>query len=245
MKVYPAVDVLDGSCVQLVQGKRDRATVFGSPLECARRWIDQGAEALHIINLNGAFGDSSANAGVIKEVIAETGVEVQLGGGIRSIEDAEAWLSLGVERVILGTLATRNPESITELADLHGSSAVMAGIDAKGGEVVVEGWEKSAGDYLAWAERFEQLGAGSLLFTNVDVEGLCRGIAPEAVERVLARVRIPVVAAGGISSTGDVSVLAKMGVYGIVLGSALYSGKIDFQAAIGAAAAADERDTDN
>jgi phosphoribosylformimino-5-aminoimidazole carboxamide ribotide isomerase len=244
MNVYPAVDVLDGSCVQLVQGKRDRATIFGSPLECARRWIDQGAEALHIINLNGAFGDSAANAGVIKEVIAETGVEVQLGGGIRSIEDAEAWLSLGVERVILGTLATRNPESITELADLHGSRAVMAGIDAKGGEVVVEGWEKSAGDYLAWAERFEHLGAGSLLFTNVDVEGLCQGIAPEAVEHVLARVRIPVVAAGGITSTGDVSVLAKMGVYGIVLGSALYSGKIDFHAALRAAEAADERVTD-
>lgn len=238
MKVYPAVDVLDGSCVQLVQGKRDRATVYGSPLECARRWIDQGAEALHIINLNGAFGDSAANAGVIRELIRETGVEVQLGGGIRSIEDAEGWLDLGVERVILGTLATRTPASITELADRHGSRAVMAGIDARGGQVVVEGWERSAGDYLAWAERFEKLGAGSLLFTNVDVEGLCQGIAPEAVERVLQRVRIPVVAAGGISSTGDVATLAGMGVYGIVLGSALYGGKIDLQAALRAAGAA-------
>jgi phosphoribosylformimino-5-aminoimidazole carboxamide ribotide isomerase len=238
MKVYPAVDVLDGSCVQLVQGKRDRATVYGSPLECARRWIDQGAEALHIINLNGAFGDSAANAGVIREVIAETGVEVQLGGGIRSVEDAEGWLSLGVERVILGTLATRNPESVTELADRHGSRAVMAGIDARGGEVVIEGWERSAGDYLEWAERFEHLGAGSLLFTNVDVEGLCQGIAPEPVQRVLARVRIPVVAAGGITSPGDVATLAEMGVCGIVLGSALYSGKIDFQEALRAAEAA-------
>jgi phosphoribosylformimino-5-aminoimidazole carboxamide ribotide isomerase len=243
MNVYPAVDVLDGSCVQLVQGKRDRATVYGSPLECARRWIEQGAAALHVINLNGAFGDSAANAGVIRELIAETGVEVQLGGGIRSIDDAEAWLSLGVERVILGTLAIRQPESVTELADRHGSRAVMASIDAKGGEVVVEGWEKNAGDYLAWAERFEQLGAGSLLFTNVDVEGLCQGIAPEAVERVVNRVRIPVVAAGGISSTGDVAILAGMGVYGIVLGSALYSGKIDLKAALQAAGAA--IDTDN
>jgi phosphoribosylformimino-5-aminoimidazole carboxamide ribotide isomerase len=237
MKVYPAVDVLDGSCVQLVQGKRDRATVYGSPLECARRWIDQGACALHIINLNGAFGDSAANAGQIKEIIAETGVEVQLGGGIRSIEDADAWLSLGVERVILGTLATRHPGSVTELADRHGSRAIMAGIDARGGEVVVEGWEQSAGDYLAWAERFEQLGAGSLLFTNVDVEGLCQGIAPEPIEHVLHRVRIPVVAAGGISSSDDVSTLARMGVYGIVLGSALYRGKIDFQTALRAAGA--------
>ncbi|MDG6257183.1 MAG: 1-(5-phosphoribosyl)-5-[(5-phosphoribosylamino)methylideneamino]imidazole-4-carboxamide isomerase [Methanomicrobiaceae archaeon] len=237
MNVYPAVDVLDGSCVQLVQGKRDRATVYGTPLECACRWIGQGARALHIINLNGAFGDAVANAREIRELIAETGVEVQLGGGIRSIEDADEWLSLGVERVILGTLATRTPGAVTELADRHGSSAVMASIDARGGDVVVEGWERSAGDYLAWAERFEQLGAGSLLFTNVDVEGLCQGIAPDPVRRVTERVRIPVVAAGGISSTEDVSTLAAMGVYGIVLGSALYRGTIDFQAALRAAGA--------
>ena len=245
MNVYPAVDVLDGSCVQLVQGKRDRATVYGSPLECARRWIDQGARALHIINLNGAFGDAAANAAQIKEVIVETGVEVQLGGGIRSIEDAEGWLTLGVERVILGTLATRNPESVTELADRHGSRAIMASIDARGGEVVVEGWERSAGDYLVWAERFEHLGAGSLLFTNVDVEGLCQGIAPEPIEHVVHRVHIPIVAAGGISSTDDVSILAGMGVYGIVLGSALYSGKIDFQAAIRAAETTNEKDREH
>jgi len=235
MKVYPAVDILDGRCVQLVQGRRENAKAYGDPLTCARMWLDAGAEALHIVNLNGAFGDALSNASVIQSLIAETGVEVQLGGGIRSVEDAAAWLDLGVRRVILGTFAIRSPESITAIADEYGSASVMAGVDAKGGQVVVSGWEESAGDYLEWAERFEELGAGSLLFTNVDVEGLCQGIDPEPVRRLVQQARVPVVAAGGISGRSDVHTLKEIGVAGIVLGSALYSGKIDLKDALEAA----------
>src|SRR5512137_1273048 len=136
--VYPAVDILGGKCVQLVQGRRETATVFGDPLDCARRWIRAGAEALHVINLDGAFGASGTNAGIIREILRETGVFMQLGGGIRSLEDARGWLGLGVDRVILGTLAVREPGAVTTLSGEAGPSRVMASVDARGGRVVVE-----------------------------------------------------------------------------------------------------------
>jgi phosphoribosylformimino-5-aminoimidazole carboxamide ribotide isomerase len=226
MEIFPAVDILGGRCVQLVQGVREDARFYGDPLACAIRWIDEGATALHIINLDGAFGNARENAEQIRRIVSETGVFVQLGGGIRSAEDAGAWLGLGVDRVILGTLAIRHPESIRDIAEAHGSSSVMAGVDARGGEIVVKGWTERAGDYLTWAGRFEHLGAGSLLFTNVDVEGLEQGIDPEPVRRLVAHTRLPVVAAGGITCIDDITTLRRMGAAGAVLGSALYSGKI-------------------
>jgi phosphoribosylformimino-5-aminoimidazole carboxamide ribotide isomerase len=227
MTVFPAVDILGGKCVQLVQGKRETATVFGDPMDCARKWVEAGAEALHVINLDGAFGDSGSNAVIIKRILRETGIFMQLGGGIRSIGDARRWLETGVDRVILGTLAVREPESVRTLSGEAGPSRVMASVDAREGQVVVEGWRDPEGDYLGWARRFEDLGAGSLLFTNVDVEGLQQGIRREPVEKLLASTGLPVVVAGGITSLGDVATLQELGVSGIVLGSALYSGKID------------------
>jgi phosphoribosylformimino-5-aminoimidazole carboxamide ribotide isomerase len=227
MVVYPAVDILEGKCVQLIQGKRETATVFGDPVECARRWVEAGAEALHVINLDGAFGKSGRNAAIIREILRETGVFMQLGGGIRSVPDARGWLETGVDRVILGTLAVREPESVRILSAETGPSRVMASVDARGGQVVVDGWRDPEGDYLGWAKRFEDLGAGSLLFTNVDVEGLQQGIGREPVAKLLAATGLPVVVAGGIASLGDVAALRDLGASGVVLGSALYSGKID------------------
>lgn len=227
MTVFPAVDILGGRCVQLVQGRRETAKAFGDPLDCARRWVRAGAEALHVINLDGAFGESGANAGKIREILRETGVFTQLGGGIRSLEDARGWLDTGVDRVILGTLAVRDPETVRTLSGEAGPSRVMASVDSRGGEVVVEGWTAPRGDYLEWARRFEDLGAGALLFTNVDVEGLEEGTRREPVERLLAATRLPVVVAGGITSLADLAALKGLGAAGVVLGSALYSGKID------------------
>ena len=235
MRVFPAVDILKGECVQLVQGKRDSATVFGDPLDCARRWLDLGARCLHVVNLDGAFGDSSSNAQKIREIVQETGIEVQLGGGIRSYEDASAWLETGVERIILGTLATRDPPVLKRLSDEFGSSRIMAGVDARGGEITIEGWQKSGGDYLVWAERFEDMGAGALLFTNVDVEGLQSGIDPEPVARLLRHTRLPVTVAGGITTVEDIRVLRQLGSSGVVFGSALYSGRLHLREAMEAA----------
>ncbi|MCX6687132.1 MAG: 1-(5-phosphoribosyl)-5-[(5-phosphoribosylamino)methylideneamino]imidazole-4-carboxamide isomerase [Methanoregula sp.] len=232
MRIFPAVDILDGRCVQLVQGKRGSATVYGEPLAWAERWIAEGADALHVINLDGAFGASRHNEGLIRDLIRTTGIEIQLGGGIRSVADASHWLGTGIARVILGTAATEQPHIIRTLADEFGSERIMAGVDARGGQIAVEGWQKTAGDVLVWAERFESLGAGSLLYTNVDVEGLQQGVRFGPVRHLLERTKLPVVVAGGVSFVKDVLGLRDLGVYGAVLGSALYSGTISLEAAL-------------
>ena len=232
MRIFPAVDILGGQCVQLVQGKRESATAFGDPLSCATRWLDQGADALHVVNLDGAFGNSAKNAELITDLVQKTGVEIELGGGIRSTEDAARWLKTGVMRVIIATLATEKPEIIQVLADEHGSERVMAGVDAKGGQIAVHGWQETAGDYLVWARRFEELGAGSLLYTNVDIEGLQKGVQSEPVRKLIDHVHIPVVVAGGVSARSDVTGLRDAGAFGAVLGSALYSGKITMKEAL-------------
>ncbi len=226
MKIFPAVDILNGRCVQLVQGKRETATAYGDPLSCATRWLNEGATALHVVNLDGAFGSSSGNAALITDLIRKTGVEIELGGGIRSLEDARHWLETGVDRVIVSTLATQDPECIRTLAREFGSDRIMPGVDAKGGQIAVHGWQETAGDYLDWAARFQKLGAGSLLYTNVDIEGLQQGVRLGPVKRLIDHVSIPVVIAGGVSSGSDVAGLRDAGAYGAVLGSALYSGKI-------------------
>ncbi|WP_214019249.1 1-(5-phosphoribosyl)-5-[(5-phosphoribosylamino)methylideneamino]imidazole-4-carboxamide isomerase [Methanoculleus sp.] len=239
MEIYPAVDILDGRCVQLVQGRPEAATVYGDPAAWARRWLEEGADGLHVVNLDGAFGRAQKNADLIQAFTRETDAFVELGGGIRSVEDAAGWLEVDVDRVILSTLAVRSPDVIRTLADEFGSVRVMAGIDARGGEVMIEGWERPAGGYLSWAERFEDLGAGSLLYTNVDVEGLQQGIAITPVTDLLARARVPVVVSGGISSSGDVHALREAGAAGAVLGSALYAGKVRLSEAMEAAHAAE------
>jgi phosphoribosylformimino-5-aminoimidazole carboxamide ribotide isomerase len=235
MKVFPAVDILSGRCVQLVQGRRETAISFGRPIDCAMRWIDAGARDLHVVNLDGAFGNSSENLALIREIIRETGVMVQLGGGIRSFEDAAGWLDAGVGRVIIGTLAVKEPAILTKLSDTFGQDRIMAGVDARKGMIAVEGWEKTGGDYIGWARTFEESGAGSLLYTNVDIEGLQEGIVIGPVSRLITSVRIPVVVAGGISSELDVRALKEIGAYGVVLGSALYSGKLTLREALEAA----------
>jgi phosphoribosylformimino-5-aminoimidazole carboxamide ribotide isomerase len=232
MKIFPAVDILGGKCVQLVQGKRETATAYGDPLACATRWLDLGATALHVVNLDGAFGTSSQNAVLIAELIKTTGVEIELGGGIRSVEDARHWLETGVDRVIISTLATQDAGCIRTLAMEYGSERVMPGVDARGGQIAVHGWQETAGDYLVWAQKFEELGAGSLLYTNVDVEGLQQGVRFAPVKDLIDNVGIPVVVAGGVSSRADVAGLRDAGACGAVLGSALYSGKISLKDAL-------------
>ncbi|MDD1672451.1 MAG: 1-(5-phosphoribosyl)-5-[(5-phosphoribosylamino)methylideneamino]imidazole-4-carboxamide isomerase [Methanomicrobiales archaeon] len=236
MRIFPAVDVLEGRCVQLVQGQREKATFYGDPHTCAWRWIREGADALHLINLDGAFGASGKNVALIRRLIEETGVMTELGGGIRTREDAISWLETGVDRIILGTLAIRDPPLLGLLATEYGSERIMASVDARGGQVVIEGWREPSGEYLRWAKEFEAQGAGALLFTNVDIEGLQQGIQPEPIKALLQEIDIPVVIAGGVSSTADVRLLRTLGASGVVLGSALYSGKITLHEAMEAAA---------
>ncbi|MFC6786893.1 1-(5-phosphoribosyl)-5-[(5-phosphoribosylamino)methylideneamino]imidazole-4-carboxamide isomerase [Halobaculum halobium] len=224
-EVVPAVDMQDGEVVQLVQGERGTATRYGDPVEAARRWVDEGAETLHLVDLDGAFEGERANAAAVDAVLDAVDVPVQLGGGIRTAADAIDLLDRGVDRVILGTAAVETPEIVAEISDAHPGS-VMVSLDAKNGEVVVSGWTEGTGlDPAEAAERYEALGAGAILFTDVDVEGQLEGINRESVERVVDAVDVPVVASGGVTTLDDVRALREAGAAAVVVGTALYEGR--------------------
>jgi phosphoribosylformimino-5-aminoimidazole carboxamide ribotide isomerase len=223
-EVVPAVDVQDGQVVQLVGGERGTGTTYGDPVEAARRWVEAGARTLHLVDLDGAFEGERANAPAIEAVVDAVDVDVQLGGGIRTAADATDLLETGVDRVILGTAAVENPDIVAEISEDY-PGTVMASLDTKGGEVVVSGWTEGTGlDPAAAASRYERLGAGAILFTDVDVEGRLAGVRTGLVRRVVEAVDVPVVASGGVATIDDVRDLATAGAGAVVVGSALYEG---------------------
>ncbi|MDS0296134.1 1-(5-phosphoribosyl)-5-[(5-phosphoribosylamino)methylideneamino]imidazole-4-carboxamide isomerase [Halogeometricum luteum] len=223
-EVVPAVDMQDGEVVQLVQGERGTETRYGDPVEAAERWVDEGARTLHLVDLDGAFEGERKNADAVEAVVEAVDVPVQLGGGIRSADDAVELLELGVERVILGTAAVETPEIVGEISESHPDS-VMVSLDAKDGEVVVSGWTEGTGlDPAEAAARYEDLGAGAILFTDVDVEGRLEGVQTDVTSRVVDAVDIPVVASGGVASLSDVRALKEAGAAAVVVGTALYEG---------------------
>ncbi|WP_348613421.1 1-(5-phosphoribosyl)-5-[(5-phosphoribosylamino)methylideneamino]imidazole-4-carboxamide isomerase [Halobaculum rarum] len=224
-EVIPAVDMQEGEVVQLVQGERGTATRYGDPVEAARRWIDEGARTLHLVDLDGAFEGERVNAAAVDAVLDAVDVPVQLGGGIRTADDAIDLLDRGVDRVILGTAAVENPDIVAEISEEHPGSVTVS-LDAKDGEVVVSGWTEGTGlDPAEAAGRYEDLGAGAILFTDVDVEGQLEGINREIVERVVDAVDVPVVASGGVTTLDDVRALREAGAAAVVVGTALYEGR--------------------
>ncbi|MCU4752456.1 1-(5-phosphoribosyl)-5-[(5-phosphoribosylamino)methylideneamino]imidazole-4-carboxamide isomerase [Halobacteria archaeon AArc-curdl1] len=236
-EVIPAVDIQDGEVVQLVQGERGTEKRYGNPIEAATRWIDAGAQSLHLVDLDGAFEGERANAEAIDAVLEAVDVPTQLGGGIRIAEDAIALLERGLDRVILGTAAVENPDIVAEISEVSPKSVVVS-LDAKDGEVVVEGWTEGAGMTPVEAvERYEELGAAAILFTNVDVEGQLEGVATEPVRDLVAATDVPIIASGGVATLEDVRALKKAGASAVVVGSALYEGRFTLEAA---QAAADE-----
>jgi phosphoribosylformimino-5-aminoimidazole carboxamide ribotide isomerase len=234
MITIPAVDIKNGKCVQLVQGKPGtEQVVIDNPVEVALSWQEKGAEMLHLIDLDGAFGDNRRNQELITSMVEELSIPIEMGGGIRSKDDATKLLEAGVERVILGTLAMENQEVVTQLAEEFGSEGVMVALDSKDGQVVVRGWtEKTSRTVPEMGKVMEEAGAGSILFTNVDFEGLLEGFQVDPLMELLKAVSIPVVYAGGVSTLDDLKMLSETRVYGAVVGSALYRGKIDFEEAL-------------
>jgi len=229
--VVPAVDMQDGEVVQLVQGERGTERTYGDPVDAATRWVDEGADTLHLVDLDGAFEGARANAGAVDSILGATDVSVQVGGGIRTAEDATDLLDRGVDRVILGTAAVENPDVVGEIAAEHGDG-VMVSLDAKGGEVVVEGWTEGTGmDPVEAAQRYVDLGAAAILFTDVDVEGRQEGVRTEPVRELADAVDIPVVASGGVATVDDVRALRDAGAAGVVVGTALYEGSFTLEAA--------------
>ncbi len=238
-EVVPAVDVEDGEVVQLVGGERGTETGYGDPVEAAQRWVDEGARTLHLVDLDGAFDGERHNADAIADVVAATdeAVAVQVGGGIRTDEDARSLLDAGVDRVVLGTAAVDDPAIVERLAADHPDGVVVS-LDASQGEVVVEGWTEGTGlDPAEAARRYADLGAAAILFTDVDREGRLEGVRVEAIRRVVAAADVPVVASGGVASVEDVQALADAGAAAVVVGTALYEGEFTLDEARQAVAA--------
>ncbi|MGB8232991.1 MAG: 1-(5-phosphoribosyl)-5-[(5-phosphoribosylamino)methylideneamino]imidazole-4-carboxamide isomerase [Methanobacterium sp.] len=231
MLIIPAVDIKNGKCVQLVQGKPGtEQIVIENPEIVAEDWENKGAEILHVINLDGAFGNSSKNLDVVKKILNTVSIPVQLGGGIRTIEDAENLLNIGIEKVILGTLAVESPEKVEKLTKEYGSRRTIVALDSKKGKVVVKGWtEKTEKSAPELGVELQKRGAGGILFTNVDVEGLMKGFNINPLLELLETVDIPVIYSGGITSLNDIEELSATNVYGVVIGSALYKGEINFE----------------
>ncbi|MFB6284062.1 MAG: 1-(5-phosphoribosyl)-5-[(5-phosphoribosylamino)methylideneamino]imidazole-4-carboxamide isomerase [Halobacteria archaeon] len=233
-EVVPAVDMKDGECVQLVQGEEGTGKTYGDPVEAAEKWIREGAETIHLVDLNGAIDGDRRNAETIREITEATDVEIQVGGGIRSVDAARKLFDSGVDRVIVGTKAVEEPEFVEEVSR-HGE--VMVSLDAREGEVLVEGWKEGSGiSPIELATKFEDLGARSILFTNVDDEGLLDGVDPEPVRKISEKVSVPVVASGGVSKPTDVEKLYHGGASAVVVGTALYEGEVslpELQEAVG------------
>ena len=233
MLIMPAVDIKGGKCVQLVQGEPGtEQVVIENPEKVARYWEDKGANIIHVIDLDGTL-EGKTNLKTIKEILEEINVPIQLGGGIRSIEYAQKLLNLDIERLIIGTMGIEHPEIISKLSDEYGSDRIMISLDSKDSKVVIKGWkEKINKTATEISNEFKERGAGSILFTNVDVEGLLGGFDVNPVLELIKSVDIPIVYSGGITTIEDIEKLSTTGVKGVVIGSALYKNKIKLEDAL-------------
>src|SRR5512133_3936982 len=236
MLVIPAIDLKEGKCVRLEQGLMDKDTIFNdNPAAQARAWQDQGAEMLHIVDLDGAFAGEPRNRAAIEAIVAAITIPSQLGGGIRDIETIEAYLSLGLSRVIIGTAAQRNPELVKE-ACLRFPGRIVVGIDAKDGMVAVQGWAEVTGiTAVDLARKFEDCGVAAIIYTDISRDGMLQGPNLEATKALAEAVSIPVIASGGVSSLKDIQNLMAIeasGVTGVITGKAVYTGAIKLAEAV-------------
>ncbi len=234
MILFPAIDLKDGACVRLKLGLMDQATVFNTdPAAQARAFAVAGAEWIHVVDLNGAFAGRPVNGAAVEAILAAVTVPVQLGGGIRDLATIEAWLAGGVRRVILGTVALKDPALVRE-ACRRFPGRVAVGIDAKGGRVAVEGWAETADVTVPdLARKFEDCGVAAIIYTDIDRDGVLAGPNVEATAALAAAIRIPVIASGGVSSLDDLRRLkAVAGLEGVISGRALYDGRIDLAQAL-------------
>jgi phosphoribosylformimino-5-aminoimidazole carboxamide ribotide isomerase len=245
MLLIPAIDLKDGKCVRLRQGRMEDSTVFSDdPLAMAARWVDAGARRLHLVDLNGAFAGQPVNAQVIRRIAAAfPDLPIQVGGGIRDEQTVETYLDAGVQFVIIGTKAVQDPRFINDLC-LEFPGHVIVGLDAKDGRVAVNGWSKlSKHDVVDLAQIFERYGVEAIVYTDISRDGMMQGVNVEATVRLAQAVAIPVIASGGVSTLDDVRALCAVereGIMGAIIGRALYDGAIDLVTAQRIADAAGE-----
>jgi len=236
MILFPAIDLKDGQCVRLKLGDMAQATVFNDdPAAQAKSFEDQGFEYLHVVDLNGAFAGESVNGAAVEAILKAVKFPVQLGGGIRTIAHIESWLEKGLSRVILGTVAVRDPALVREAAKLF-PGKVAVGIDARGGKVAVEGWaETSELSAIELGQRFEGAGVAAIIYTDIDRDGVLKGINWPSTLELAKAVSIPVIASGGLASMADIETMVQPEyalLEGAISGRALYDGRIDSREAL-------------
>ena len=246
MLLIPAIDLKNGECVRLEQGEMQAATVFSSaPAEMARHWVAQGAQRLHLVDLNGAFAGRPENEPAIRAILRAVGddIPVQLGGGIRDLETIERSLDDGLSYVIIGTAAVKNPGFLKEACSAFGGH-IIVGLDARDGRVATDGWSKLTGHAVVdLARKFEDYGVDSVIYTDIGRDGMLTGLNIEATVRLAESLSIPVIASGGLAGMADVERLLEVessGVEGVICGRAIYTGALDFKAAQQRVAAAAE-----
>lgn len=236
MIVIPAIDLKDGRCVRLYQGRADQETVYSEdPVETALSWQAQGAKLIHVVDLDGAFQGRPRNLQFVARIAAACDVPIQLGGGIRNLAAIDELFNVGVARVILGTVAVEDPALVHEACRRYGSERILVGIDARDGEVAVKGWvESTPQDAYALALHMKQLGVGEIIFTEISRDGTLEGPAYGALERMCGT-GLKVIASGGVSSLDDLRrlrTMADLGISGVIVGKALYTGAVSLSQAI-------------
>ena len=234
--LIPAIDLKDGHCVRLIQGDMDQSTTFGEdPAAMAAKWLDAGARRLHLVDLNGAFAGQPKNLSAIKSILKEVDGEipVQLGGGIRDLDTIERYIDLGIEYLIIGTAAVKNPGFLQDACSAF-PGHIIVGLDAKDGKVAIDGWSKLTGqDVIETAKRFEDWGVESIIYTDIGRDGMLSGINIDATVKLAQSLKIPVIASGGLAGMADIEALCKVqdeGVEGVICGRAIYTGDLDFAA---------------
>ena len=233
MLLIPAIDLKDGQCVRLRQGRMDDTTVFSnSPVDMAQRWVDAGARRLHLVDLNGAFEGKPVNGDVVRAVAEQfPDVPVQIGGGIRDAETVQAYIDAGVQYCIIGTKAVQEPQFVVELCQQF-PGHIIVGIDAKNGMVATDGWaEVSSVSAIELAQQFEQAGVTAIVYTDISRDGMMTGVNVEETVKLAQNIDIPVVASGGVTNMDDIEALCAVksqGIMGSILGRSIYEGTIDF-----------------
>lgn len=234
MKLFPAIDIKNGQCVRLRQGSFQDVLVYSDiPLKIAKQWEAAGASFIHIVDLDGALVGHSVNDEVIKGIVSEVNIPIQVGGGIRTIKDIENKLSLGIERVIIGTKAVKDPAFIKEAIATFGAQRIVIGIDAKDGMVAIEGWEKvSSYHAVNLALEMKKLGIKTIVYTDISKDGMLQGPNIVHTKEMAEATGLDIIASGGVSSLKDLEMLQEANVYGAIVGKALYEKKVDLKKAV-------------